>query len=117
MGTVGIESPLREWVRVEVSEAVERGIELLSKRRVNWADVDLATLNLSDGRCCILGQFFGTYVAGQGILFREEGVENDGDYGFSVPDAVYDRNYEAVGAAWYYLNRTWKERIAELQDG
>ena len=87
------------------TEAARKGAQLLDQRYPGWEQrVNPATLNIEDGRCCVLGQI-GSYH----ILAEE--LFGDGDTGY---DAEYDHGFFT---SWPLsqrdaLNACWREEIA-----
>lgn len=52
-----------------IEERVRKGAELLNKLEPDWLiRIDSAHLDISDSRSCVLGQLFGHFSEGAGIL-------------------------------------------------
>lgn len=84
-------------------ELVKRGSALLDERRPGWVDeVDISQLNIALGAKCILGQIYGGYGDGLGIL----GILSKGpDYGFC-------RAVASLGSSSDELTAAWRDEIA-----
>jgi hypothetical protein len=102
------------------TENVKRGAVLLDQERPGWRDeIDLATLDLSDGCSCILGQVFGYYSDGVWALFEvdlsdddcfAEAFEETEDlrivvsHGFTIDRPL--RSYK-----WHLLQEAWRAEL------
>jgi hypothetical protein len=100
-------------------ERVRRGAAYLDDADPGWhARLDPATLELSDGTCCVLGQLHGDFRLGLGrsALFDLSSAPRASlspvRLGFlcrqDVPEAVQARDYR-------YLNRAWRMELAARQ--
>ncbi len=48
-----------------MTEAVQRGVQLLDQKRAGWEfEIDIERLDLDSSSVCILGQLYGSYNAG-----------------------------------------------------
>lgn len=117
---------LQKKIDAEVLARVKKGFLLLQEKHGdNWIDkIDMRSLKLSDGSCCILGQVYGDYEVGLGHLNFEGydwldaaepvgDVITDGDdlYGFTVVDGDnWDEDYKEQ---WGKLDEAWKAVLNE----
>ncbi len=79
--------------------AVERGIEFLNENVPDWYKViELESLDLLDGKACILGQLYGDYYDALDDLFPNDDDEvMPEELGFR---AGHYGNYELLTEAW-----------------
>jgi hypothetical protein len=104
-----------EVTRAWAERRVERGARFLDETNPTWyRHVDPDTLELADGKSCVLGQLHGEFRMGlqRGHLINMSSAPRASlspvSYGFKcvsgVPEAVQDRDYR-------YLNDAWREAI------
>lgn len=100
-----------------VRERVQRGAEYLDNVDPEWhRRVDSETLELGDGRHCILGQLHGEFRLGLGrsdlitLSSAPRTSLSPVAYGFkcveNVPEAWQDYDYDLLNAAWRQAVRT-----------
>lgn len=102
-----------EWAQARASA----GASLLDAESPGWAErVDPTSLELGDGRSCVLGQLHGDYRRG---LFRSRVVAaSSAPVRFASP---VDLGFQASGAGgpeserldYAFLTRAWREEIAQ----
>ncbi len=94
---------------------VHRGMSLLDSVNPGWEDmVDLGKINLLSEKDCILGQVYGDFAAGLGVLMKSMDLQaTTGDdltttmsYGFMV-----DRLVTGIRQENDVLSRTWRAAI------
>jgi hypothetical protein len=127
---------LQEWWRgrrtqrispEQVRERVQRGAEYLDDVDPEWhRRVDSETLELGDGRHCILGQLHGEFRLGLGrshlitMSSAPRASLSPVAYGFkcveNVPDAWQAYDYELLNEAWKEAVRTRQENDPVLSD-
>jgi hypothetical protein len=127
---------LQEWWRgrrtqrispEQVRERVRRGAEYLDDVDPEWhRRVDSETLELGDGRHCILGQLHGEFRLGLGrshlitMSSAPRASLSPVAYGFkcveNVPDAWQAYDYELLNEAWKEAVRTRQENDPVLSD-
>jgi hypothetical protein len=87
----------------------ERIATLLDEIRPNWYnEVNLDTLNMDDGRACLMGQLYGGYTKGRtelgisavdapdyGIVVQDSTIY-DATVGGDVLDGLFEREYAAL---------------------
>ena len=92
-------------------DRIKRGVELLDKHNPGWQNkIDSIKLTMSSCRNCILGQLYGHYDAGVGILGIRGSVS---PYGFCQSDVPLNT---AAGLTSYLennlrLTEEWKAYI------
>lgn len=102
----------------EMRACARRGIALLDAKRPGWqSKIDVASLDLSHGNFCILGQVFGSYQQGLTDLWdiTPDFVE--------LPDGVTDAEHRTIMAHGFVTNidyvelgQVWKALLAERAD-
>lgn len=111
-----------------VRERVERGAAYLDDADPGWhRRVDSETLELDDGRHCILGQLHGEFRLGLGrshlisMSSAPRASLSPVAYGFKCVENVSDdwqaRDYELLNEAWKDAVRTRQETDAALDGG
>jgi hypothetical protein len=96
-----------DMMKMQLALAVKKGVYLLDEQFPEWRQkIDLDSLELSSGHCCVLGQLYGYYSWGQ----RQLGLDNPSMFGFEVPseNVEYQRSL-----AYDALNELWAEHINE----
>ena len=92
-----------EWMR----ENVDRGIKILDRQLPLWRQkINIESLNMIDGECCIIGQLFGEYSKGLDELdeLEDDHIHCLAQYfGF----ALNTREPEY----WKYLRDIWIEAL------
>jgi len=107
-------------------ERVERGATYLDEVDPGWyRRVDSDTLELGDGRHCILGQLHGEFRLGLGrshlitMSSAPRASLSPANYGFKCMDGVSDewqaRDYALLNAAWKEAVRTRQEADPSME--
>lgn len=111
---------------IDYAARVAKGVALLDEKRPGWErEIDLETLNIQNGHCCVTAQLSGEsrWYAGMDQLGLTEG--NDGTYvahGFNAedPHAMDDEEYDQ-DKVYDTLNSLWRDvvtsRLAGIQGG
>lgn len=83
-----------------VQDAVARGMELLDRVRPGWhRNINTDSLNIARSDQCALGQTYGSYGAGVGVLrMDKKEAAKHGFYQSWRPGVMVD--YEALTAEW-----------------
>jgi hypothetical protein len=93
---------LKKLKRSTAKLMVWHGMEMLKNRAPHVLnDIDLETLDLSDGMKCVLGQGFGMYSAGRDALSLDNKTAEK--YGLYLDDQRYEdfnRDYSLLTEVW-----------------
>ena len=86
-------------------KTVDAGVALLDERLPGWhKEIDADNLNLSDCNECVLGQLFGNYVKGLGVL------------GLYYGDSLKFGFRSGPPSQWWDLSQTWREIVRGRQE-
>src|SRR6266567_688106 len=95
-----------------MEEEARRGVALLNERRPGWEDrINLNILDMTCGNFCVLGQEFGDWRIGKGVLGLANGWEDDVACGFNLPDrdrAPTHEGYVVILQQYRMLAGTWR---------
>ena len=95
-----------------LKDRVDRGIRLLDEQLPDWdKGVNLATLNLGNGRFCVLGQLFGRYEDGHhriGLQSETQAVL----HGFHIMCKSSRLPEPLEMERWEELTNVWRLQIA-----
>lgn len=94
------DEPIREYAIDDARLAVARGARVLDEQLDEpwWEEIELANLDLSDTRYCIVGQLFTNFFAGiAALIHTENGLPDLGYLGF---DRNADFGYHTLALAW-----------------
>lgn len=93
----------------DYSTEVAAGFGLLTLKMPDWlARTEPETLNMYDGRYCVLGQVYGTYANGCADLNLS--ADDERRYGFLIPHS--DDGLVVPVFAYWRLTATWRAAIA-----
>lgn len=94
-------------LKERLAENQQRGVEFLDRNIPDWREqIDLETLELSDGQNCIAGQLGGSYcsfVISWGIMGEDYGMKNLGDHFSSYSD-------------YGYLEKLWRNEVVQERE-
>lgn len=89
-------------------ENVEKGVHLLNEKCPGWFEkIDLEKLFMQSCDECVLGQLFGNFIKGTGILLPGASAI---DFGFSISA------YNFRDSDWSALREEWIKQIVALKD-
>jgi hypothetical protein len=98
---------------------VKRGAALLDREQPGWRDqIDLSTLNLSNGCFCVLGQVFGLYEEGlcflwnTDVFYDSSTAENAVEHGFTID--ISRMPFRDEEDAWRALQEAWVKELGAL---
>lgn len=102
---------------IDYAARVAKGVALLDEKRPGWErELDLETLDIRNGSCCVTAQLSGEsyWVAGMDQLGLTEG--DNGTYvahGFNAEDYLPgDVNYD-TNDVYPVLNSLWRDVVTE----
>lgn len=102
---------------IDYAARVAKGAALLDEKRPGWErQIDLGTLDVQNGTCCVTAQLSGTQAWFTGM--RQLGL-TEGDSGTYVAHGFNAESYDAMEddeaydqeAVYATLNRLWRELI------
>lgn len=91
------------------SEEIAKGIALLDAKDPGWVNlISVDALTMSDVHNCVLGQLYGDYYDGVGILLLDDYTS---DCGFDVSGEKL-----RLPAPWHSLTSEWKQAILDIKN-
>ena len=91
-------------MRVKISDvraSVWAGIGFLDAHVRGWRKkINLTTLDLSNNRCCVLGEIYGNYFVGATQLFGHDSEVAPSDFGFNLVNTYGADSYARLTAEW-----------------
>jgi hypothetical protein len=93
-----LRTDIQKTIDEELLGRIKAGIALLEEEYgSDWVEhIDMETFDISDTRCCVLGQLYGHYTVGS----RQLGIHGP-SYGFDLVSS--DHRWDDLQEAWEYV--------------